>query len=235
MRLLCTLAIALFLASSAVSAQSLNYDPYFVLPAGLGQTSIDAGLIASDAGDAFNTSDVIAMAKFNPHKKIEVGARLSFGWVNDASSNFASLVVGGKYSIATHSAATASLTVPAGDIKDPGISLGLMHARELTTGLLLNSQLQLGLLKGYNGGKGIVVDALIEPVAIFNHKYSFYLDLFINSNTDSFSDFLSVNLGPNLDIGLGDGNVFNIGFTLGLTGDAKQQKTGLTAILLHDM
>ena len=235
MRLLCALVSALFLANGPVSAQPLNYDPYFVLPAGLGQTSIDLGFAAADAGDVFNTSDAVAMAKFNPHKKIEAGARFAFDWLNDATSNFSSLVIGAKYSLGKNRAATANLAVPAGDVDNPGISLGLMNASEITTGLLLNAQLQIGLLKGFNGGKGIVVDALIEPVKVFNHKYSVYLDIFATSNTDSFSDFLAINLGPNLDIGLGDGNVLNIGVTLGLSGDAKQQKTGLTAILLRNM
>ena len=87
----------------------------------------------------------------------------------------------------------------------------------------------------YNGGKGIVVDALIEPVKVFNNRYSAYLDLFIRSNTDRLSDFLAVNLGPNIDISIGDGSVLNIGVTLGLSGDAKQQETGLNFILLRNM
>ena len=235
MRLLCALISVLFLTISPTSAQPLNYDPYFVLPAGLGQTSIDAGVVVSDTGDILNTSDVVAMAKFNPHEKVEAGARFAFGWLNDTESNFSSLVVGAKYSLGHHSAATFNLTVPAGGVDHPGLSLGLMNSTELTTGLMLNAQFQLGLLKGYNGGKGIVVDALIEPVKVFNNRYSAYLDLFITSNTDRLSDFLAVNLGPNIDISIGDGSVLNIGVTLGLSGDAKQQGTGLTFILLRNM
>ena len=235
MRLLCALISVLFLTINPTSAQPLNYDPYFVLPAGLGQTSIDAGLVASDVGDILNTGDVVAIAKFNPQKNIEAGARFAFGWLNDNISNFSSLVVGAKYSLGHHSAATFNLTVPAGGVDHPGLSLGLMNSTELTTGLMLNAQFQLGLLKGYNGGKGIVVDALIEPVKVFNNRYSAYLDLFITSNTDRLSDFLAVNLGPNIDISIGDGSVLNIGVTLGLSGDAKQQETGLTFILLRNM
>ena len=235
MRLLCALISVLFLAISPTSAQPLNYDPYFVLPAGLGQTSIDAGVVVSDTGDIFNTSDVVAMAKFNPHKKIEAGARFAFGWLNDTKSNFSSLVVGAKYSLGHHSAATVNLTVPAGGVDHPGLSFGLMNSTELTTGLMLNAQFQLGLLKGYNGGKGIVVDALIEAVKVFDNRYSAYLDLFITSNTYRLSDFLAVNLGPNIDISIGAGSVLNIGVTLGLSGDAKQQETGLALILLRNM
>ena len=76
---------------------------------------------------------------------------------------------------------------------------------------------------------------MIEPVKVFNNRYSAYLDLFITSNTDRLSDFLAVNLGPNIDISVGDGSVLNIGATLGLSGDAKQQETGLTFILLRNM
>ena len=235
MRLLCALISAVVLASSSIGAQPLSYDPYFVLPAGKGQTSIDLGYRTVDMSKLFDKGDVVAMAKFNPNEKIEAGAHFSFGWFNDNASNFSTLVVGAKYNLGRHRAATANLAVPAGDVDDPGLSIGLMNATELTTGLILNAQLQLGLLKGYTGGQGIIIDALIEPVKIFNDRFSGYLDLFITSNTDRLSDLLSVNLGPNLDIGLGDGSVLNIGVTLGLTGDAKQQQTGLTMILLRNM
>jgi hypothetical protein len=125
--------------------------------------------------------------------------------------------------------------VPAGDIDDPGFSIGLMNTTQLTEGLLLNGQLHLGLFDGYTGGTGMVIDALIEPAVIFNDKFSGYLDLLVTTNTDSFGDFLSVNLAPNLDIGLGDGVVLNLGVSFGLAGDAKQAETGFVATVLRDM
>ncbi len=235
MRLFYSLVCTIVLAGGPVIAQPLSYDPYYVLPAGPGQTSVDIGLTTVDASDVFNTSDVVAMAKFNPHEKIEVGARFTFGWINDNISNFSSLVVGAKYSLGSNRAATANLTVPAGNVDDPGLSIGIMNTAALAAGFDLNAQFQLGLLKGYTGGTGIIVDALIEPTMVFNDRFIGYLDVFITSNTDSFSDFLAVNLGPNLDIGLSDGTVLNLGLTFGLSGDVKQAKTGLTAILLRAM
>ena len=235
MRLFCALIGTLVLVGGPSVAQPLSYDPYYVLPAGPGQTSIDLGLSTVDASEVFNASDVMAMAKFNPYEKIEVGARFAFGWINDSASNFSSLVVGAKYSLGANRAATANLAVPAGNVDDPGLSIGIMNTTALAAGFDLNAQLQLGLLKGYTGGTGMVVDALIEPSKVFNDHFVGYLDVLITSNTNSFSDFLAVNLGPNLDIGLSDGTVLNLGVTLGLTGDAKQAKTGLTAILLRAM
>ena len=57
MRLFCALVGTLVLVGGPSVAQPLSYDPYYVLPAGPGQTSIDLGLSMVDASEVFNASD----------------------------------------------------------------------------------------------------------------------------------------------------------------------------------
>ena len=227
--------VCALIATNPVHAQPLSFDPFYVLPAGPGQASIDAGIEARDAADLFNNSNAIAVAKFNPHDEIEVGAQLAFGWLNNAASNFTYLVVGAKYSLGKLRAATANLTVPAGDVDNPGISLGIMQTLRLGSRLEINSRCQLGLLKGYTSGKGTVIDALIEPVYLFNGRLSAYLTATLTSNSDGFSNALGINLNPNIDIGIGDGLVANLGLTFGAAGDGKLAQTALGIFLLRVM
>lgn len=238
--------VCALLATTPLQAQSpqkldpfylppLSFDPFYVLPAGPGQASIDAGINASDTGNLFNTSNAMAMAKFNPHEKIEAGAQLAFGWLNDATNNFTHLVVGAKYSLGKRRAATANLAVPAGNVKNPGISLGIMQTLGLASSLEISSRLQFGLLKGYTDGKGIIIDAFIEPVYLVNDRLSAYLTTTLTSNSDGFSNALGVNLNPNIDIGIGDGLVVNLGLTFGAAGNGKLAQTALGIFFLRVM
>ena len=259
MHLLCVLIGMVALVGTAVHAQPegdeepvaveteapavhapLSYDPYYVLPGGLGYTSVDLGVrtAPSTFKDLKDESDIIAVAKFNPHARIEVGAHLTFGFFKDHSPNFASLVVGSKYQLGSHRAATANIVLPAGAIDNPGLSVGLMQTVEFSTAFRLNSHLQVAGLKGYTHAyesNGVIGNLLIEPALVFNEKLSAYLDLLITSNTSDLEDNLSVRLEPNLDIGLGDGMVLNAGVSVDLQGGDERENTGVFIVLLRDM
>ena len=257
MHLLCVLIGILALVNTAVHAQPeddapteetvalaadtpavhapLSYDPYYVLPGGLGYTSVDLGVrtASSTFKELKDVSDIVAMAKFNPHARVEVGAHLTFGFFKDGNSNFSSLVVGSKYQLGTNRAATANIVLPAGDIDNPGLAVGLMQTMRIGPAFRFNTRLQVAALKGY-AEEGIVVDLLLEPAQVFNEKLSAYLDLLITSNTSDLEGDLSVRLEPNFDIGIGDGMVLNAGVSVDLQGD-EQEDVGLFIVLLRDM
>ena len=217
----------------------LSYDPYYVLPGGQGYTSVDIGVrtAPSTFGELKDVSDIVAMAKFNPHARVEVGAHLTFGFFKDGNSNFSSLVVGSKYQLGTNRAATANIVLPAGDIDNPGLAVGLMQTVEFSTAFRLNSHLQVAALKGYTHAyedKGAIGHLLIEPAMVFSERLSAYLDLLITSNTSDLEDNLSVRLEPNFDIGFGDGMVLNAGVSIDLQGDEREDM-GLFIVLLRDM
>lgn len=226
--------VALAAETSAVHAP-LSYDPYYVLPGGLGYTSVDLGVrtTSSTFKELKDVSDIVAMAKFNPHARVEVGAHLTFGFFKDGNSNFSSLVVGSKYQLGTNRAATANIVLPAGDIDNPGLAVGLMQTMRIGPAFRFNTRLQIAALKGY-AEEGIVVDLLLEPAQVFNEKLSAYLDLLITSNTSDLEGDLSVRLEPNFDIGLGDGMVLNAGVSVDLQGE-EQEDMGLFIVLLRDM
>ena len=234
--------VALEAAAPAVRAPvhaPLSYDPYYVLPGGQGYTSVDIGVRTSPSTfkELKDVSNIIAMAKFNPHARVEVGAHLTFGFFKDHSSNFSSLVVGSKYQLGTNRAATANVVLPAGDIDNPGLAIGLMQTVGLGTAFRLNSHLQVAALKGYTHAyedNGVIGNLLIEPALVFSEKLSAYLDLLITSNTADLEGDLSVFLEPNLDIGLGDGLVLNAGISVDLQGDEREDM-GLFIVLLRDM
>jgi len=213
----------------------LSYDPYYVLPGGLGYTSVDIGVrtTSSTFKELKDVSDIVTMAKFNPHARVEVGAHLTFGFFKDHSSNFSSLVVGSKYQLGTNRAATANIVLPAGDIDNPGLAVGLMQTMRIGPAFRFNTRFQVAALKGY-AEEGIVVDLLLEPAQVFNEKLSAYLDLLITSKTSDLEGDLSVRLEPNFDIGLGDGMVLNAGVSVDLQGE-EQEDIGLFIVLLRDM
>ena len=213
----------------------LSYDPYYVLPGGLGYTSVDIGVrtAPSTFGELKDVSDIVAMAKFNPHARVEVGAHLTFGFFKDGNSNFSSLVVGSKYKLGDNRAATANIVLPAGDIDNPGLAVGLMQTMPISPTFRFNTRLQVAALKGY-AEEGVVVDLLLEPAQVFSERLSAYLDLVITSNTSDLEDNLSVRLEPNFDIGLGDGMVLNAGVSVDLQDD-EQEDLGLFIVLLRDM
>ena len=203
--------------------------------AGLGYTSVDIGVrtAPSTFKELKDVSDIVAMAKFNPHTRVEVGAHLTFGFFKDGNSNFSSLVVGSKYQLGTNRAATANIVLPAGDIDNPGLAVGLMQTVRIGPAFRFNTRLQVAALKGY-AEEGVVVNLLLEPAQVFSEKLSAYLDLLLTSNTSDLEGDLSIRLEPNLDIGLGDGMVLNAGVSVDLQG-GEREDMGLFIVLLRDM
>ncbi len=255
MHLFCVLIGVIALAGTAVHAQGetvaveaetpamqgpvyapLSYDPYYVLPGGLGYTSVDMGVrtAPSTFKELKDVSDIVAMAKFSPHAHIELGVRLALGFFKDGSSNLSSLVVGSKYQLGPNRAATAGIALPAGDISDPGLAVGLMQTVRIGPAFRFNTRLQVAALKGY-AEQGLVVDLLLEPAQVFSERLSAYLDLLLTSNTAALEDDLSVRLEPNLDLGLGDGTVLNVGVSVDLQGGDEREDVGLFVVLLRDM
>ena len=53
----------------------------------------------------------------------------------------------------------------------------------------------------------------------------------VNSNTDDLGTF-GLDLGPNVDIALGDAGVINAGVIVGIAGDAKADDVGLLVSLI---
>lgn len=237
MHLLCVLIGMVALVGTAVHTQPLSYDPYYVLPGGKGYASVDMGVHTKASPSALkelkDASAIVAMAKFNPHARFEAGAHLTFGFFKDGRSNFSSLVVGGKYQLGSNRAATASIALPAGDISDPGLAVGLMQTVPLGQTFRLNTRLQVAALKGY-ADEGLVGELLLEPAQVFSERLSAYLDLFFTSNTSDWEEKLSIRLEPNLDIGLGDGMVLNVGVSVDLQGEERED-SGLFIVLLRDM
>ena len=213
----------------------LSYDPYYVLPGGQGYASVDLGVrtAPSTFKELKDASDLVAMAKFNPHARVEVGAHLSFGFFKDGRSNFSSIVVGSKYQLGPNRAATATIALPAGDIPEPGLAIGLMQTVRVRPTFYFNTRLQVAALKGY-ADEGLVVDFLLEPAQVFSDKLSAYLDLLFTSNTADLEGELSIRFEPNIDIGLGDGMVLNTGVSVDLRGD-EQEDTAWFIVLLRDM
>lgn len=222
-------------AETYTRSAQLTYDPFYVLPSQKGYKSIDVGMRSNDVNKPAKATDFFLMSKFTPADNVEVGAQLTFGFLNESASNFSSLLVGSKYGLGKERAAAINLLMPAGDIKNPGISLGFMNSLKLGEPFEINGQLFLGFLKGYTGGSGIVIDALVEPVLIINRRWVFYFDIKASSNTDGLGDHLSINGFPNIDWVIGDGNVLNMGFQFGLAGDLKSEATSLYLTLLRTM
>ncbi len=218
-----------------VRSEQLSYDPFYVLPSQRGYKSIDVGMRGNDVNRPGKATNFFLMSKFTPGDNVEVGAQLTFGFLNESASNFSSLMVGSKYSLGSQRAAAINLLMPAGDIKNPGISLGVMNSLALGKQFEINGQLFLGFLKGYTGGSGVVIDALIEPVLIINSRWVAYVDIKASSNTDGFGSHLAVNGFPNIDWVISDGNVLNMGVQFGLAGDLKSRVTGLYLTLLRTM
>ncbi len=216
-------------------SEQLSYDPFYVLPSQRGYKSIDVGMRGNDVNKPGKTTNFFLMSKFTPGDKVEVGAQLTFGFLNESASNFSSLMVGSKYSLGPQRAAAINLLMPAGDIKNPGISLGFMNSITLGEQFEINKQLFWGFLKGYTGGGGMVIDALIEPVLVIDQRWVAYFDIKASSNTDGIGDHLSVNGFPNIDLVISDGNVLNVGVQFGLIGELKSDATSLYVTLLRTM
>ncbi|MFT5090475.1 MAG: hypothetical protein ACI8PG_004855, partial [Planctomycetota bacterium] len=124
--LLAAAAIGAF-GIQSVSAQALNYDPYYVLPGKARSIGVDLGLATPDAANLADASDVDFMAKYAVNDMLEVGGRATFGFLNEGADSFSSIVLGAKYALNERTAFTLNLT-PFNEAEEIGLSLGAMHS-----------------------------------------------------------------------------------------------------------
>ena len=228
MKKVCVLAgIMMAFCSAQIEAQ-LHYDLYYGLPGSAGSKTLDAGLFTGDIGAIADGSDVPVMAKYSLSDKLEVGARITLGVLNENADALNTVVVGAKQGLGENSAVSVNLLAPIGGAEDPGLALGYMMSTTCPiTGLTLNNHLQLGLLKGH-APKGIGIDLLIEPVKPLGEKMVGYLDILVATNTDDIGGApLAINLGPNVDFMLNETTAINAGVVIGLAGDSKASEIGL--------
>lgn len=233
--LLAAAAIGAF-GIQSVSAQALNYDPYYVLPGEARALGVDLGLATPDAANFADATDIDLMGKYAVNDMIEVGARASFGFLNEGADSFSSIVLGGKYALNERTAFTLNLT-PFNEAEEIGLSLGAMHSmpiEQIDGGL--NSQLQIGLLDAY-APVGMAVEILLQPVRPINEKFVGYLDVLISTNTDDMAEYLSVLVSPNVDVMLAEGWTLNAGvYGSAMSGDfAPNTEFGLIVTVLRDM
>ncbi len=235
-KVLMAAALVTAFAIQSLSAQSLNYDPYYVLPGKARSLGVDLGLATPDAANFADASDIDLMGKYAVNDMLEVGGRASFGFLNEGADSFSSIVLGAKYALQENTALTLNLT-PFNEAEEIGLSLGVMHSLDLENlGGGLNSQLQIGLLDAY-APVGVGVEILLQPVRSINEKFTAYLDLLISTNTDDMAEYLSVLALPNVDVVLAEGWILNAGVYGSLmSGDfAEDTEVGVVVTILRDM
>jgi hypothetical protein len=219
-------ALSLAFCLGQAGAQ-LHYDPYYALPGKAKTCGALAGIDnwkISEIGDA---TDIMGMYKHSLSDKLEVGARVTIGSLHEGADALSMVVAGAKWGLGEKRALSANFLVPLGDADDPGLSVGIMNSMALG-GLQTNWWLQAGLLKGY-APDGVGLDLLGQCTKGINDKLTGYLDLLVNTNTDEIGDNLGVNLRPHVDYKLNDKSMINLGISIGLAGDAKQDDPGLRA------
>jgi len=213
----------------------LHYDLYYGLPGGTGSKILDAGLFTGDIGSIGDISDVPVMAKYALSDKLEVGARITLGVLNDDNDSFHSLLVGAKHGLSDNSAVTVNVLTPVAGVDDIGLSVGYMMSKEMG-GMTVNKHLQAAFLDGYTGGTGVGLDLLVEPAKPLGNNLVGYLDILVSTNMDDITgDPLGINLGPNVDFTLNENTVINAGIVIGIAGDAKADEIGLGVAALIGM
>ena len=227
-------AAALLLLSVQAMAQG-HYDPYFALPGAKGSKAADVGLATPDISSVGDVSDIFGMLKFGLTEKIEVGGLVNLGVLNDGADSFDSATIGAKYGLSEGSGATVGLLLPVGGADDPGLSLGYQHVLQMDNGIGINNWVQVGLLDGY-APVGVGLWLLVEPYKQINDKLVGYLDVIVGTNTDDITGTpLGIDLAPNVDYMLSETAVLNVGVSIGIAGDSKQDDLGAIATLLLSM
>ena len=75
------------LGVQSLSAQALNYDPYYVLPGKARAIGVDLRLATPDAANFADATDIDLMGKYAVNDMIEVGGRASFGFLNEGADS----------------------------------------------------------------------------------------------------------------------------------------------------
>ena len=237
-------ALAVVFSVAQANAQ-LHYDPYYSIARDIGAKSINLGLNNSEIAKIGDASDVFVMGKYTFSERFEAGGRATFGFLLDRADDFQSVVVGVKDIINDYSAASFNVLLPVGAVEKPGLSLGYMRTL-VSDKLKVNTHIQLGFLEGYtfsSKATDIAVAVLIEPSRAFGSKATGYVDVLFDvithvkdnpaveaprvSTDGRTGDRFGVNVRPHVDLQFAPGNILNVGVSMGVAGDNKQEKLGL--------
>ena len=218
-------------AYAPAHAQSLHYDPYYTLPNPLGTVAATAGLSNPDLTKTTERSTIFLSGKYAVNDILEAGVGADLGVLHDFRDDFSTLLVGAKYGINELSAVTFNLLAPFGEVEDPGVSVGYMVGLQAGRALVQN-HLQVGFLDGFTGGVGTALRVLIRPSLELGPTAVGYLDITGTSNTDNIADFLGIDIAPNVDVLFGDNARLNLGLSIGVAGDLKQDDLGMKAAFL---
>jgi hypothetical protein len=225
------LCVKIFFSYGPVYAQNLHYDPYYSLPSSIGTVAATVGVSNPNLNKSKNLSTIFATGKYALNDMLEAGIRIDLGFLHDARDDFSSLLVGAKYRVNELSAVTFNLLAPYGDVADPGVSVGYMINLQAGKAMVEN-HLQVGFLDGFTGGVGSVVQVLIRPSLELGTTAVGHLDITGTTNTDNIADFLGIDIAPNVDVLFGDNARLNLGLSIGIAGDLKQDDLGIKAALL---
>ena len=240
------LASALAVVFAAVQANAqLHYDPYYSIARDIGAKSLNLGLNNSDMAKIGDASDLFAMAKYTFSERFEAGGRVTLGMLRRQTDDVESVVVGIKDIINDYSAASFNILLPVGEVEKPGLSVGYMRTL-VSDKLKVNTHGQLGFLEGYTFSPKATTFALavlIQPCRAFGSKATGYVDVVLNAmvrmkkgtdvvvprfDTDGrTSDDFGINVRPHVDLQFAPGNILNLGVSIGVAGDNKQDKLGL--------
>lgn len=224
------LVSASILLALATTASAQHYDPYFVLPGPSGRIGADLGLFNRDLTSVADASTVLTMGKYSISDQLEIGASADLGILQVGAGSLMRVQAGAKMGLAPDLAITGTVVLPVGDIDDPGVAVGAMKSLFIS-GTMVNTWAQGAFLDGY-ATDGVSLSLLIEPVYNFGDLATGYFDILIASNTDALGDHLALNLGPNAELNLNETAIVNVGLTIGLAGDARQDDMGLNMSLI---
>ena len=206
-----------------------DYNPRFELPTKAAKSiNASAGIINRNLSEIGNITDLFVSGNYAFQDGIEFGASIILGALQEARDGLSAVVVGGKYGLQENSALSGTLLLPVGDADDLGLALGYMTSMEVAN-YPTNAYAKVSLLDGF-APVGIGIDALVEPSKEFNEKITGFLDILLSLNTDDIGNTLGLNLRPHADYKLGDAGILNVGLSLGIAGDAKQEDLGLEVI-----
>jgi hypothetical protein len=218
--------VLLAFCAAPITAQlpAMFYDPFLVLPGPQGAMGFDAGVESVNVSKVADVSDVYFMGKYAVTDRVEAGARITMGFLNDGRDSFSDAVIGAKYGLGTNAAFTATVTV-FNEAEEIGLAAGYMQATEMG-GMDVNCQLQVGMLEGY-AEKGVVIALRAEPRYDISEPLVGYLNVLWATNTDDLNGAMALDLNPNVDLLVSDALILNGGISVGLAGDMKQDDMGI--------
>jgi hypothetical protein len=204
----------------AVPAQGqLHYDPYLVLPNKVGAVGVYTGLANENLSALNGRSDLYGMVKYAPLGNLEIGGRLDLGYWRRGVDTIGGASLGAKYLLHDEiDALSANVLLPMGKVGDWGLALGYMRTVYWGLGFGLSAWGQAGVLRGY-AAEGLVFDGLVQLYWSAAQRLNVFLDLGLVGGSSDFFDVLALELGPNVDLMLGENAALNLGLDLVLGGE----------------